>query len=103
MKIVREALAGTLESSDLMVRIAPREEGIELVLQSEVIHQFGAQIEAVVRDTLDKLGIAAPPPPPPAELLIEDKGALDCVIRARVQTVVQRAADAWTPDWSALS
>jgi len=97
MKIVREALAGTLESSDLMVRIAPRDEGIELVLQSEVIHQFGAQIEAVVRDTLSMLGVTA------AELLIEDKGALDCVIRARVQTVVQRAADAWTPDWSALS
>lgn len=97
MKIVREALAGTLESSDLMVRIAPRERGIEIVLQSEVVHQFGVQIEAVVRDTLDKLGVDA------AELLIEDKGALDCVIRARVQTVVQRAADAWSPEWSALS
>jgi len=97
MKIVREALAGTLESSDLMVRIAPRDQGIEIVLQSEVIHQFGAQIEAVVRDALDKLGVEA------AELLIEDKGALDCVIRARVQTVVQRAADAWAPEWSALS
>jgi len=96
MKIVREALAGTLESSDLLVRIAPRDQGLEIVLQSEVIHQFGAQIEAVVRDVLDKLGIEA------AQLLIEDKGALDCVVRARVQTVVQRAVDTWNPEWSAL-
>lgn len=97
MKIVREALAGTLESSDLMVRIAPRDAGLEIVLQSEVIHQFGAQIEAVARDTLDKLGIDA------AQVIIEDKGALDCVIRARLQTVVRRAADEWTADWSALA
>lgn len=97
MKIVREALAGTLESSDLMVRIAPRDQGLEIVLQSEVIHQFGAQIEAVARDTLAKLGIEA------AVVIIEDKGALDCVVRARIQTVVQRAADTWTADWSALA
>lgn len=97
MKIVREALAGTLESSDLMVRIAPRDQGLELVLQSEVIHQFGTQIEAVARDTLEKLGIDA------AQVIIEDKGALDCVIRARLQTVVRRAVDDWTADWSVLA
>ncbi|TBW36098.1 citrate lyase acyl carrier protein [Siculibacillus lacustris] len=97
MKIVREALAGTLESSDLMVRIAPREEGLEVVLQSEVIHQFGTQIEAVVRETLAKLAIVD------GLVVIEDKGALDCVIRARVQTAVQRAVDEWTAEWSALS
>lgn len=96
MKIVREALAGTLESSDLMVRIAPHPD-LEIVLQSEVMRQFGAQIEAVVRDTLEKLGVTA------ALVVIEDKGALDCVIRARLQTVVQRAAEAWTAEWSALS
>ncbi|MDR3495145.1 MAG: citrate lyase acyl carrier protein [Ancalomicrobiaceae bacterium] len=97
MKIVREALAGTLESSDLMVRIAPRDDELEIVLQSEVIQQFGAQIEAVVRDTLAKLGIFA------GLIVIEDKGALDCVVRARLQTAVQRGVDAWTADWSALS
>jgi len=97
MKIVREALAGTLESSDLMVRVAPLDETLEVVLQSEVIHQFGDQIEKVVRETLAKLGIDA------GLVVIEDKGALDCVIRARVQTAVQRAVDDWNPEWSALS
>jgi citrate lyase subunit gamma (acyl carrier protein) len=96
MKIVREALAGTLESSDLMVRVGPLDDGLEVVLQSEVIHQFGEQIEAVVRETLARLGIAE------GLIVIEDKGALDCVVRARVQTAVQRAVDEWTADWSAL-
>jgi citrate lyase subunit gamma (acyl carrier protein) len=35
--------------------------------------------------------------------IIEDKGALDCVVRSRVQTAVQRAADVWDVKWSALS
>ncbi len=97
MKIVKEALAGTLESSDLMVRIAPSEGGLEIVLQSEVIHQFGPHIEKVVRERLAALGIVD------ALVVIEDKGALDCVVAARVQTAVSRAVDEWTPDWSALS
>ncbi|MDR3515382.1 MAG: citrate lyase acyl carrier protein [Azospirillaceae bacterium] len=109
MRIMREALAGTLESSDLMVRIAPRAEGLEIVLQSEVIHQFGIQIEKVVRETLARLDVVD------ALVVIEDKGALDCVIKARVQTAVLRATvapgDALSPrriadapvDWSALS
>lgn len=97
MKIVREALAGTLESSDLMVRITPQDDALEVVLQSEVIHQFGTQIETVVRETLANLGIVE------GLVVIEDKGALDCVIRARVQTAIQRAVDDWNPGWSALS
>lgn len=97
MKIVREALAGTLESSDLMVRVAPLEGALEIVLHSEVIHQFGPQIEAVARGCLAKLGITE------GMVMIEDKGALDCVVAARVQTAVSRAVDEWTPGWSALA
>ena len=97
MKIVKEALAGTLESSDLMVRIAPRDDSLEIVLQSEVIQQFGASIEATVRETLAKLGITE------GLIVIEDKGALDCVVRARVETAVSRGVDVWTADWSVLS
>ena len=96
MKIVREALAGTLESSDLMVRVAPLDGALEIVLQSEVIHQFGPQIEAAARACLARLGISE------GMIMIEDKGALDCVVVARVQTAVARAVDNWAPDWSAL-
>lgn len=96
MKIVREALAGTLESSDLLVRVAPSDE-LEIVLKSEVMQQFGRRIEEVTRETLAKLGIET------AQILIEDKGALDCVIQARVQTAVSRAVDDWRDDWRALA
>jgi len=96
MKIVKEALAGTLESSDLMVRVFPDDE-LDIVLKSDVIQQFGRQIERVVRETLAKLDVTS------GQFLIEDKGALDCVIIARVQTAVMRGADSWTDDWSALA
>ena len=55
MKIVREALAGTQESSDLMVKIAPAHGELEIVIHSEVIKQFGEQIRQVVNDTLGTL------------------------------------------------
>jgi citrate lyase subunit gamma (acyl carrier protein) len=98
MKIVKEALAGTLESSDLLVKVAPNEDDmLEIVINSEVIQQFGAQIDKVVRETLGKLGVGA------GLVVIEDKGALDCAIRARVQAAVLRGADCQELNWSALS
>jgi citrate lyase subunit gamma (acyl carrier protein) len=98
MKIVKEALAGTLESSDLMVKVAPApDETLEVIINSEVIRQFGAQIEKVVRETLGKLDVDS------GLVVIEDKGALDCAIRARVQTAVLRGAECQDLNWSALS
>ncbi|MDR3437792.1 citrate lyase acyl carrier protein [Telmatospirillum sp.] len=98
MKIVKEALAGTLESSDLMVKVAPASDGtLDIVINSEVIRQFGAQIEKVVRDTLGKLDVTE------GLVVIEDKGALDCAICARLQTAVLRGAECQDLDWSVLS
>ena len=95
MKIVKEALAGTLESSDLLVKIAPADE-LNVVVNSEVIKQFGEQIRLVVDQTLAALGVSA------GLIIIEDKGALDCVIRARVQSAVLRAAQAEDIQWETL-
>ncbi|WP_302059070.1 hypothetical protein [Lelliottia amnigena] len=36
-------------------------------------------------------------------IIVEDKGALDCVIRARLQSAVLRAAEAQPIDWSKMS
>ena len=95
MKIVKEALAGTVESSDLLVKIAPTSE-LNVVINSEVIKQFGDQIRSVVSETLAALGVNE------GLLIIEDKGALDCVIRARVQSAVLRAAQAEEINWETL-
>lgn len=98
MKIVKEALAGTLESSDLLVKVAPlAEDRLEIVIESEVMRQFGAQIRKVVDETLAKLGVSA------GQVVVEDKGALDCAIRARIQAAVLRGADEQQIEWSKLS
>jgi len=87
MKIIKEAVAGTLESSDLLVKVAPGAPGqLDIHIRSDVIRQFGAHIRSVIDDTLVQLGIAE------GDITIEDKGALDCAIRARLQTAVLRGA-----------
>jgi citrate lyase subunit gamma (acyl carrier protein) len=96
MKIIKEALAGTVESSDLLVKIAPAGGELNVVINSEVYKQFGEQIRLVVDQTLEALGVTE------GLIIIEDKGALDCVIRARVQSAVLRAAEAEQIDWEKL-
>ena len=51
MKIVKNAVAGTLESSDVYVQVEPNE-GIEIVLESVVLVQFGDAIKASVMEVL---------------------------------------------------
>ena len=52
MEIKKTAMAGTLESSDVQVTIEPSENGIEILLESSVMRQFGRQIRAVVKLSL---------------------------------------------------
>jgi len=86
-KIVKEASAGTVESSDVLVHIAPNADGIEIDVESVVLYQFGDAIRAAVLETLQEQGVEN------ARLRIMDRGALDCVIRARVETAVLRAEE----------
>lgn len=86
MQIQSPAVAGTMESSDIMIRIEPGENGVELQLDSSVLQQFGRQIEAVIRETLAELGVAD------ARVSAVDKGALDCTVRARVLAAAYRGA-----------
>ena len=51
MTIQHEAVCGTLQSNDCFVRVMPSEK-IELDLKSSVMQEFGAQIEAAVREVL---------------------------------------------------
>ncbi|MBR1570951.1 MAG: citrate lyase acyl carrier protein [Bacteroidales bacterium] len=87
---MKEALAGTLESGDIMIQIGPGE-GLQIDLQSSVAAQFGRQIKAVITETLEGLGIQD------AHVQAVDKGALDCTIRARVTAAAVRATgkDVW--------
>lgn len=87
MELKQAAMAGTMESSDIMVTIEPRDGGgIELELTSSVMQQFGRRIEEVIRETLGGLGVEN------AAVTAVDKGALDCTVRARVSAAALRAA-----------
>lgn len=85
MEIKKTAMAGTLESSDAQVTVEPGGDGIELMIESSVIHQFGRQIRAVVLETLDRLEVKD------ARVTVFDKGALDCTLKARVECAVYRS------------
>lgn len=96
MKIIKQAVAGTLESSDLLVKVEPNDSSLDIVIQSEVIKQFGKQIRGAVAETLAKLEVDR------GTVVIEDKGALDYAIRARVQAAVLRAAGSEDLNWGQL-
>ena len=96
MKIITEAAAGTVESNDIIVKIEPSDkEGIEVFLTSNVMQQYGKQIEKVIRDTLAELGVEK------ARVEATDKGALDCTVRARTTAAVYRAAQSTDYEWRA--
>ena len=84
MEIRKSASAGTMESSDVYVEIEPSQSGIQLQIQSVVQGQFGEAIEAAVTQVLKEQGVES------AIVRIADRGALDCVLRARVETAVLR-------------
>lgn len=85
MTVQRPAMAGTLESSDAQVTVEPGTGAIELSISSSVLNQYGRQIKQTVLDTLARLGVTD------AKVVVVDKGALDCTLRARVECAVYRA------------
>ena len=87
MKIIKKASAGTMESSDVYVQIEPGSEGVQLQLESVVAQQFGNSIKKAVREVLKELNVEH------AKVRIVDRGALECVLRARVETAVLRGPE----------
>ncbi len=87
MEIRKAAAAGTLESSDAQVTVEPGDGGIELIIESSVIRQYGRQIRAAITETLERLDVTS------GKVTVIDKGALDCTIKARVECAVYRSND----------
>ena len=84
MQIVKPAAAGTMESSDVYVEVEPGTQGLQLHLESVVAQQFGQSILETVREVFAENGVEN------ANVRVVDRGALDCVIRARVETAIAR-------------
>ncbi len=88
MNVVRNAQAGTLESSDALVIVAPGKpgSGLHVEINSIVEEQFGDQIRRVVEETINRLGVKD------VRITIQDRGALDYCLRARLEAALNRAS-----------
>jgi len=87
MRIVKRGIAGTLESSDVMITVSENTSGgVEIDLKSIVEKQFGNQIRKVISEKMEEMDIQD------ALVEVNDKGALDCTIKARLEAASYRAA-----------
>jgi len=94
MILKRPAVAGTLESSDVLVTVTPTPgQDVAIELESEVKDAFGDSIERTVRQELELAEVTE------CHILLRDRGALDCVISARVRCALYRAAEL-SYDWT---
>lgn len=86
MEIKQATMVGTLESSDIQISIMPNpDKGLEIQLQSIVKTQYGDAILATMTEVLETFGIT--------DAIVDavDRGALDWVIRSRMQAACCRA------------
>ncbi len=84
MKVKRIAEAGSLESGDLLVVVAPSE-GVSIEVTSSVERQFGDRIRQIVSEVIQSMSVSG------VSVKIQDRGALDYVIMARLITALRRS------------
>ncbi len=84
MNIQTSAVAGTLESSDVYVKVEPCDK-LEIEVESVVYNQFADEIKKSVMEVVEDLKVTS------GKISVNDKGAIDCVIKARVETAIRRA------------
>ncbi len=88
MEIKKAAMVGTLESSDIQISISPNPgRGLDIQLQSVVKAQFGDSIIATITEVLKSFGIE--------DAIVDavDRGALEWIIRARMQSACCKATE----------
>ena len=88
-EIKKKAQVGNVEqNADCVIVIEPSENGKnEILLESLVKTQYGDAIVASAEDELKKYNVTN------AKLTITDRGAIDCVLRARLEAVIKRGLE----------
>jgi len=87
MKAVKNSAAGTLESSDVLVTIVPADgSAVNLSVDSIVMKQYGGRIRSVAEEMIGTSGLSG------ASVMIQDRGALECTLRARLEAAIERTA-----------
>lgn len=83
----KAAQAGSLESSDCMVVVSPAESfGLDYKGQNSGI--FMERTRRIARELAERYA------PEGAEVRIQDRGALEITLRARIETAFERALEA---------
>lgn len=87
-KNMKTAQAGTLESMDCIVTVTEAEKGrgISISMEGASIVRFGEAMLKATKDTLKSLGVRD------ISVSIQDNGAGDLVLKARVEAAVKRLA-----------
>ena len=87
VKLLKPSQAGTVESSDILIMLAPAElgTGIQIELTSPTMQQYGEHIKQLIAKILTEYDIQD------VVVHANEKGALDCTIEARVKTALKRA------------
>lgn len=84
-KIKKKASVGNAnQNADCVIEIKPRARGVKLKLNSLVEAQYGDAIKKAVDSEIKKQEIKG------AEITITDRGAIDPVLRARLECVIKR-------------
>jgi citrate lyase subunit beta / citryl-CoA lyase len=76
--------AGRTAREDLVVALEPGGRGVTVEMTSSVSRLYGDRVVAVTRDTLGRLGVTD------VTARVQDQGALDWVIQARVEAAARR-------------
>ncbi len=84
MEVLRPAMAGTIESNDILIKVMENE-SIKVELTSDLQKQYGDDIENTIIETIKEFGIEN------VHIEAIDKGAIDFTIKARVMTALKRA------------
>lgn len=83
----RRGQAGSLESCDalVIVELSDEKKGLILELDSPSLLSYEKNMKSAVIETLSSVGVTD------ALVKIQDRGSLDCTLRARVETAARRA------------
>lgn len=86
MKIKNKITVGSIESGDLMITLEPTTKlGIEIILESNFVKQYGNEIKTIITNELKKSNIEQ------VKVIVVDQGAIPAVIKARIITAINRA------------
>ena len=83
--LLHSATAGTDESGDVVVTVTPADQ-TQIILHTALRAQFGEAMKQTVGELLDAQQRTA--------VELHDRGALDWIIRARLETALARAQEA---------